>query len=104
MTIINKLNLTKLIEWKGQNIKHYLVHECLFIKELAFWKINICRPVYREIVENVLNLKTYESGIDELSLQNARFISINSDSIGIEYQILDRKKIIYHKLENDDGY
>ena len=73
-------------------------------KRIGILEKNICRPVYREIVENVLNLKTYESGIDELSLQNARFISINSDSIGIEYQILDRKKIIYHKLENDDGY
>ena len=73
-------------------------------KRIGILEKNICRPVYREIVEKVLDLKTYESGIDELSLQNVRFISINSDSIGIEYQILDRKKIIYHKLENDDGY
>ena len=73
-------------------------------KRIGILEKNICRPVYREIVENVLNLKTYESGIDELLLQNANFIAHNTDSIGIDYQFLGRKKIIYHKLENDDGY
>ena len=75
-------------------------------KRIGFLEKNICRPVYREIIENVLNLKEYESDIDErkLSLQKAKFISFNSDSIGIEYQILDKTKIIYHKIENGDGY
>lgn len=75
-------------------------------KRIGFLEKNICRPAYREIIENVLDLNEYESGVDErkISLQKVRFISFNSDSIGIEYQILDKTKIIYHKIENGDGY
>jgi hypothetical protein len=75
-------------------------------KRIGILEKNICRPVYPEIIENVLNLETHESGIDDrkLSIQNAKFISFNSDSIGIEYQISDKTKIIYHKIVNGDGY
>lgn len=74
-------------------------------KKTGLLEKNICRPTYRDIINNVLNFKVYESGIDlKIPIQKAKFISINSDSIGIEYQILDKKKIIYHKLKNDDGY
>ena len=53
-----------------------------------------------------MNLKGNESNIDEekLSIQEAKLVSFNNDSIGIEYKILNNKKLIYHKTENDDGY
>jgi hypothetical protein len=67
---------------------------------------NICRPRYAEIIDNVLNIERDQEAIDEkgLSIQNAKLISFNKDSIGIEYQISGKKKIIYHKLKNEDGY
>jgi len=67
---------------------------------------NICRPSYDEILTSVLNIKENENLIDEAKteIQNAKLISINNDSIGIEYQILNKKKIIYHILNENDGY
>lgn len=70
-------------------------------------KDNLVRPDYSEIVAKTLdinsddpNLYNYESE----PIQNAKFIAINKDSIGIEYQILDKKKIIYHNLNETYGY
>ena len=75
-------------------------------KKTGIIEKNICRPVYDEIKENVLNIDRSKNSIDEkqFSIQNAKFISCNTDSIGIEYQISGKRKIIYHKLKNDDGY
>ena len=75
-------------------------------KRLNFLEKNICRPDYGGIIENVVELNVHQNRIDEkkIQVQNAKFISVNSDSIGIEYQILDKKKIIFHKIVNDDGY
>ena len=75
-------------------------------QRIGFLEKNICRPVYGEIIESVLNLKENESNIDEekLSIQEAKLVSVNNDSIGIEYKILNNKILIYHKIKNDDGY
>lgn len=75
-------------------------------KRIGIFEKNICRPVYSEIIENVINVERLKNSFDEkkLSIQDAKLISTTNDSVGIEYQISDSKKIIYHKTENDDGY
>lgn len=68
---------------------------------------NIARPDYNDIVSETLNInsddpKRYEY-VNE-PIQQAKLVSINKDSIGIEYQILNKKKIIYHNLNETYGY
>lgn len=68
---------------------------------------NIARPDYSDIVSETLNInsdypKLYE--YENEPIQQAKLISINKDSIGIEYQILNKKKIIYHNLNETYGY
>lgn len=68
---------------------------------------NIARPDYSDIVSETLNInsddpKRYE--YENEPIQQAKLISINKDSIGIEYQILNKKKIIYHNLNETYGY
>lgn len=69
---------------------------------------NICRPDYREVIENVMNIKNsneiFSYNLKETPIQDAKLKFINRDSIGIEYKINDAKKIVYHKLRNQDGY
>ncbi|MDM1042640.1 MULTISPECIES: hypothetical protein [Empedobacter] len=68
---------------------------------------NIARPDYNDIVSETLNInsddpKRYEY-VNE-PIQQAKLVSVNKDSIGIEYQILNKKKIIYHNLNETYGY
>ena len=68
---------------------------------------NIARPDYSDIVSETLNInsddpKRYEY-VNE-PIQQAKLVSVNKDSIGIEYQILNKKKIIYHNLNETYGY
>lgn len=68
---------------------------------------NIARPDYSDIVSETLNInfddpKLYE--YENEPIQQAKLVSVNKDSIGIEYQILNKKKIIYHNLNETYGY
>lgn len=67
---------------------------------------NICRPDYSQIVEKVLNINTFDNSInmDSLDIKDCKLIAINKDEIEIEYQILDKKKSLLHKLNYDYGY
>ena len=68
---------------------------------------NIARPDYSDIVSKTLNLNSDDPKLYELEnthIQQAKLISVNKDSIGIEYQILNKKKIIYHNLNETYGY
>ena len=69
---------------------------------------NICRTDYREIIENVMNLKNNDSifsiDLKETPIQSARLIFENDKKIEIEYKIKDKKKIIQHELNLEDGY
>ncbi|WP_314241247.1 hypothetical protein [Empedobacter tilapiae] len=68
---------------------------------------NIARPDYSDIVSETLNLNSDDPKLYELEntpIQQAKLISVNKDSIGIEYQILNKKKIIYHNLNETYGY
>ncbi|MDY3338678.1 hypothetical protein PG279_05745 [Riemerella anatipestifer] len=71
-------------------------------KRMGIFEKNICRPVYSEIIENVTSKNSFDER--NIPIQYARLIFTNSDSIGIEYQIFGKKKIIYHKVDNNDGY
>ena len=68
---------------------------------------NIARPDYSDIVYETLNINSDDPKLYEYEnepIQQAKLISINKDSIGIEYQILNKKKIIYHNLNETYGY
>lgn len=75
-------------------------------KKTGIFEKNICRPAYSEIIENALNVERFKNSFDEekLSIQEAKLVYTSNDSIGIEYKILNKKKLIYHKTANDDGY
>lgn len=55
---------------------------------------------YVEVLENVLQRPSFEISNDEQQepIQEAKLINANKDSIGIEYQIMNKKKIFYHKV------
>ena len=99
-----KLNSEYRIERTQQ---HALSMSRIYIyKRIGIFEKNICRPVYSEVIENILNVERAKNLFDEekLSIQEAKLISANNDSIGIEYKISNKNKLIYHKTVNDDGY
>lgn len=68
---------------------------------------NIARPDYSDIVSETLNINSDDPKLYEYEnepIQQVKLISINKESIGIEYQILNKKKIIYHNLNETYGY
>jgi hypothetical protein len=75
-------------------------------KKKGIFEKNICRPGYSEIIENVLNLEQFKNTFDEkkLTIQDAKLVSVDNDSIGINYNISGKQEIVYHKLNCEDGY
>ncbi|MBJ2175852.1 hypothetical protein JBL43_16480 [Aureibaculum sp. A20] len=79
----------------------------IFERQYEVLEHNICRPAYSTIFEEVTDYKEAprkHSLYDKINTINAVLITKNNDSIGIEYEILNKKKIIYHKLNIGDGY
>ena len=74
----------------------------IYEKHFGILEKNIGRPNYSEILQEIF--KDMNLNRKETTIQSAKFISKNKDSIGIEYEILNTKKTIYHKLNNEDGY
>ncbi|MBA5792527.1 hypothetical protein H1R17_07340 [Flavobacterium sp. xlx-214] len=74
----------------------------IYEKYFGILEKNISRPNYSEILQEMF--KDSNLNEKETNIQSAKFISKNNDSIGIEYEILNTKKTIYHKLNNEDGY
>ncbi|WP_165602218.1 hypothetical protein [Chryseobacterium artocarpi] len=70
-------------------------HEGIFEKQIS-------RTSYDKVAENVLEL-TYESPIigSDQPIQSAKIVNVTKDSIGIEYQIMNKKKIYYHKTKEN---
>lgn len=65
----------------------------------------IYKTPYLEIVEHVIqNPLKREPGQKDPQIQQAKLISSNKDSIGIEYQIMGKKHIFYHKSQEDDEF
>lgn len=86
---------------------HALSMTKIFVyKKIGIFEKNICRADYATIIANVLNVDRLENSLDEetTTIQSASFINANLDSIGIEYQILNKTKIIYHKIGIAERY
>lgn len=69
----------------------------IYKKEGIFEK-KISRDPYLDTIEKIIP-PSQEIYVDEkqLPIQKAKLINANNDSIGIEYQIMNKKKVIYHK-------
>ncbi|UKB84583.1 hypothetical protein LF887_02705 [Chryseobacterium sp. MEBOG06] len=66
----------------------------IYKKEGIFEK-QISRTPYLDIIEQIQSSSHINE--KELPVQGAKLININNDSIGIEYQIMNKKKVIYQK-------
>lgn len=73
----------------------------IYEKYFEIFEKNICRPTFMKIYEKVTDNSIEPNNIEIIK---AVLITKHTDSIGIEYQILNSKKIIYHKLNNKYGY
>jgi hypothetical protein len=71
----------------------------IYRKEGLFEK-KICRTPDIEVLEKVLQRSSIDIPSDERHqpIQEARFVNVSKDSIGIEYQIMNKKQIFYHKI------
>lgn len=69
----------------------------IYKKEGIFEK-QISRIPYSDIIEKTVQ-PSEEIYLDDkkLPIQEAKLINVNQDSIGIEYRILNKQKVIYHK-------
>jgi hypothetical protein len=93
-----KLNNTYRIERTRQGV---LSQPRVYVyKKIGILEKNICRPRYKDILTDELNITDDEN----TPIKEAKLIFENNDSIGVEYHILDKKKLIYHKINNEDGY
>lgn len=75
-------------------------------EQVGILEKNICRPIFNEIVDETLSVEELERFNEDIIhlIQKADLLYIGKDSIGIEYRILDESKLIYHKLNREDGY
>ncbi|SNR17210.1 hypothetical protein [Tenacibaculum jejuense] len=91
-------------KYRLERTKHHpLSPQRIFIYEKkGILEKNICRSNYDEIIANVLSLEHNEYKL--LPLQYCKLIEANETEVKIEYQILNKKKIVHHKLNNNDGY
>jgi len=69
----------------------------VYKKEGIFEK-QISRIPYSDIIEKTVH-PSKEIYLDNkrLPIQEAKLINVNQDSIGIEYRIMNKQKVIYHK-------
>jgi len=69
----------------------------IYKKEGIFEK-QISRIPYSDIIEKTVQ-PSEDTYLDDkkLPIQEAKLINVNPDSIGIEYRILNKLKVIYHK-------
>ncbi len=95
-----QLNETYRIE-RGRPGALYNPQITIYQKQSIFER-KISRIPYSDIIDKILQPSpaTY---IDEkrLPIQEAKLINANKDSIGIEYQIMNKKKTIYHKNKDN---
>jgi hypothetical protein len=75
----------------------------VYERKFGILEKNICRSVYADIIEQTLNISE-NAYSKEPVIQSAKLINKNEDSIGIEYEIMNKKKVVFHSLKNSDGY
>lgn len=69
----------------------------VYKKEGIFEK-QTARVLYRDITEDILPPSLQRITDErELPIEEAKLVNVNYDSIGIEYHIKNKKKVIYHK-------
>ncbi|MFP3834916.1 hypothetical protein [Chryseobacterium sp. SIMBA_028] len=57
---------------------------------------------YKKIIEGIFELTPDSPAMaNKKPIQKAKLVSVSKDSMGIEYQILNKKKIFYHKNNED---
>ena len=58
---------------------------------------------YNQVLEKVFQCSSIDLPVDdkEENIQKAKLIMANKDSIGIEYQIMNKKQIFYHKVNEN---
>ncbi|AZB08825.1 hypothetical protein EG344_08320 [Chryseobacterium sp. G0162] len=63
----------------------------------------ISRIPYNEVLEKVFQCSSIDLPVDDKkeNIQRAKLIMANKDSIGIEYQITNKKQIFYHKVNEN---
>ncbi|BAP29813.1 uncharacterized protein CHSO_0776 [Chryseobacterium sp. StRB126] len=72
-------------------------------KQEGIFEKEIGRTPDIEILEKVLQRSSIDIPSDDRneSIQEARLINANKDSIGIEYKIMNKKQIFYHKINGN---
>ncbi|MBP2618759.1 hypothetical protein [Chryseobacterium jejuense] len=70
--------------------------EGIFEKEMG-------RTPYIEILEKVLQRSSIDIPSEERNepIQEAKLVNANKDSIGIEYKIMNKKQVFYHKINGN---
>ncbi|MDN3694981.1 hypothetical protein QWZ06_23460 [Chryseobacterium tructae] len=60
----------------------------------------ISKTPYIEVLEKVMQRPSIDIPADEQQapIQEAKFVKANKDSIGIEYKIMNKKQVVYHKI------
>lgn len=90
-----QLNDSYRIERSRPNVLHKPQVQ-IYKKEAVIFEKAIYRTDYPFILEDVLQNTSLNSN-KYPPIQAARLVDVRKDSIGIEYQIMDKKRIYYHK-------
>lgn len=72
-------------------------------KQDGIFEKRIGKTPYVEVLEKVLQRYSSDIPSDEQKepIQESKLINVNKDSIGIEYQIINKKQVFYHKIIED---
>ncbi|MGE8554370.1 MAG: hypothetical protein ACN6OB_10625 [Chryseobacterium jejuense] len=76
-------------------------------QQKGIFEKRIGKTPYIEVLEKILQRSSIDIPSDERneSIQEAKLINANKDSIGIEYKVMNKKQIFYHKInENQLDY
>lgn len=69
-------------------------------KQESILEKRVCKTPYIEVLEKVLQLPWVDIPSEKKQdpIQEAKLVKAYKDSIGIEYQIMNKKQIFYHKI------
>lgn len=72
-------------------------------KQEGILEKRVCKTPYVEVLEKVLQLPWVDipSEKKQEPIQEAKLVKANKDSLGIEYKIMDKKQVFYHKIQQD---
>ena len=72
-------------------------------KQDGIFEKRIGKTPYVEVLEKVLQRSSSDIPSDEQKepIQESKLINVTKDSIGIEYQIINKKQVFYHKINED---